>query len=310
MNLSHLHYFRKLAEIQHYAKAAKQLNITQPSLSNAISSLEQELGVSLFQRTGRNIQLTKYGQEFLVYVSAGLERIDKGVDIMKEYAGVSEGGKIDLGCIITVQTEYIPRLLNGYKFDADTSVSFNVREDTSVPLTAGLMDGTYDVVFSARGTDDPSIVYTPVLSQKVVVAMSRTSPLAEKEFIVPGDLAGYPVISYSDTIPLGKAVKDRMETLAVDGIAYEYLDESILAGFASNGVEVALMLDTFFLKSVERIEVRPFYNDAEEKKTFHHRIYMAYSDANYHPRCVDRFIEYVTLYKQLDEAGPDEVFID
>ena len=61
MNLSQLYYFRKLAELQHYAKAAKELYITQPSLSNAISSLEQELGVSLFQKTGRNIHLTKYG---------------------------------------------------------------------------------------------------------------------------------------------------------------------------------------------------------------------------------------------------------
>lgn len=63
MNLSQLYYFRKLAELQHYAKAAKELYITQPSLSNAISSLEQELGVSLFQKTGRNIHLTKYGGE-------------------------------------------------------------------------------------------------------------------------------------------------------------------------------------------------------------------------------------------------------
>ena len=69
MNLPQLYYFRKLAEVQHYTEAAKALYITQPSLSDSIASLEKELGVSLFQKKGRNIQLTKYGEEFYQYVS-------------------------------------------------------------------------------------------------------------------------------------------------------------------------------------------------------------------------------------------------
>ena len=52
MNLQQLYYFRKLAEVQHYTKAAKALYITQPSLSDSIASLEHELSVSLFQKKG------------------------------------------------------------------------------------------------------------------------------------------------------------------------------------------------------------------------------------------------------------------
>ena len=104
MNLSQLYYFRKLAELQHYTKAAKELFITQPTLSGSISSLEQELGVSLFQKAGRNVELTKYGAEFLKYVNASLEQLDKGIAIMKGYSGEGDGGVIDLGCIITLQT--------------------------------------------------------------------------------------------------------------------------------------------------------------------------------------------------------------
>ena len=112
MNLSQLYYFRKLAELQHYTKAAKELFITQPTLSGSISSLEQELGVSLFQKAGRNVELTKYGAEFLKYVNASLEQLDKGIAIMKGYSGEGDGGVIYLGCIITLQTEFLPRLLN------------------------------------------------------------------------------------------------------------------------------------------------------------------------------------------------------
>lgn len=196
MNLSQLYYFRKLAELQHYAKAAKELYITQPSLSNAISSLEQELGVSLFQKTGRNIHLTKYGAEFLAYVNKGLEQIDKGIAIMKNYAGTGDGGKIDLGCIITVQTDFIPKLLNGYKA-AVGGVAFNVREDTSIPLVKDLLSGCYDVVFCAKGNEDPDLAYVPVLTQKVVVAMSSDCPLVEKEFVTPTDLLEQHLITTS-----------------------------------------------------------------------------------------------------------------
>lgn len=56
--------FSKVAQLQHYHQAAKELNISQPSLSRSIANLEEELGVSLFQKNGRNIELTKYGSIF------------------------------------------------------------------------------------------------------------------------------------------------------------------------------------------------------------------------------------------------------
>ena len=65
MNLYHLRYFVTLAHLEHYTKAADVLAITQPSLSHAISSLEEELGVKLFEKNGRNVSLTKYGKSFL-----------------------------------------------------------------------------------------------------------------------------------------------------------------------------------------------------------------------------------------------------
>ena len=58
MNLSHLRYFVELAHTRHYTRAAEHLFITQPSLSHAIGQLESELGVPLFERSGRNTTLT------------------------------------------------------------------------------------------------------------------------------------------------------------------------------------------------------------------------------------------------------------
>ena len=75
MNLYHLRYFSTLAHIEHYTKAADILAITQPSLSYAISTLEEELGVKLFEKNGRNVTLTKYGKVFLKDVEEVLNRL-------------------------------------------------------------------------------------------------------------------------------------------------------------------------------------------------------------------------------------------
>ena len=80
MNLYHLRYFVTLAHLEHYTKAADVLAITQPSLSHAISSLEEELGVKLFEKNGRNVSLTKYGKSFLEDVEQTLNRLDSSVN--------------------------------------------------------------------------------------------------------------------------------------------------------------------------------------------------------------------------------------
>ena len=81
MNLYHLRYFSTLAHIEHYTKAADILAITQPSLSYAISTLEEELGVKLFEKNGRNVTLTKYGKVFLNDVEEVLNRLDSSVTV-------------------------------------------------------------------------------------------------------------------------------------------------------------------------------------------------------------------------------------
>lgn len=151
MNLSQLYYFSKLADLQHYtALQQKSSSSRNPTASGSISSLENELGVALFQKKGRNVELTKYGAEFLEYVNAALEQLDKGVAVMKSYSGESDGGLIDLGCIITVQTDYIPQLLNQYHRSSDHRYDFNISQKRSQELLGSLNEGQFDVVFCAR----------------------------------------------------------------------------------------------------------------------------------------------------------------
>ena len=99
MNIEYLKYFSELAKIQHYGKAAKALNISQPGLSHAIKSLEEEYGVPLFQKEGRNVSLSHYGKELMKDVDnpRDVEAIARELGVsyswfrktFKEYTGIS-----------------------------------------------------------------------------------------------------------------------------------------------------------------------------------------------------------------------------
>ena len=67
VNFQHLEYFNELAKTQYMAQAAQNLGISQPTLSYAVKKLEEELGVPLFEKSGRNIRLTVYGKSFAEY---------------------------------------------------------------------------------------------------------------------------------------------------------------------------------------------------------------------------------------------------
>ena len=84
MTLQQLRYFCVTAEVLHYTRAAALLYISQPSLSYALSKLEKELNMPLFEKQGKQIALTRYGAEFLPYAKRALSELSKGQERLKE----------------------------------------------------------------------------------------------------------------------------------------------------------------------------------------------------------------------------------
>lgn len=287
MNLSQLYYFSKLSELEHFSKAAKELYITQPSLSHAIKSLETELGVQLFEREGRRMRLTPFGKEFAIYVKRGLREIDKGVELAQEFNG-KLGGTVNVGAVLTVQGDYLPPLFHDFSENYGQEVKLNMFQGFSVPLVEGLENDKYDVVFAAAGERKPNLCYEHVLSHELVVVVNKDNPLAQRSSIGIPELSGYDVHTYRLGTPIGEEVNDLLMEYSLSA-KHDCEDEVSLGGIISAMPnDIALATFTISLKAFDHLR---FLRIEEVPQDFH-PIYLIYKRDAYRSCAAERFIQF------------------
>ena len=286
MNLQQLYYFRKLAEVQHYTEAAKALYITQPSLSDSIASLESELSVALFQKKGRGIELTKYGQEFYQYVNQSLGVLEHGIAIMKEKSD-SVTGTIDVGCIPTLLGDFLPDALDLYH-EKHPQVNFNIFQDKSIPVAEGVSAGDYDIGFCSMVENKEDLVFVPITYQELIVIVRNGHPLARYDSMELTALRDYTLSTYRDTIPIGKTIRKILKDKGLEA-AYSYDDEISIAGRISRSSKAAIVADTPFLKQFDNLK-KIHLTDVPLGTRM---LYMVYSKKNFITAAVEAFANFM-----------------
>lgn len=287
MNLSQLYYFSKLSELEHFSKAAKELYITQPSLSHAIKSLETELGVKLFEREGRRMRLTPFGKEFATYVKRGLREIDKSVELAQEFNG-KLGGTVNVGAVLTVQGDYLPPLFHDFSENYGQEVKLNMFQGFSIPLVEGLGNDKYDVVFAAAGERKPNLCYEHVLSHELVVVVNKDNPLAQRDSISISELSDYELHTYRVGTPIGEEVNDLLAEYSLSA-KHDCEDEVSLGGIISSRPnDIALATLTISLKAFEHLR----FLRIEGLPQDFHPIYLIYKRDAYRSCAAERFIQF------------------
>lgn len=289
MNLQQLYYFRKLAEVQHYTEAAKALYITQPSLSDSIASLEHELSVSLFQKKGRGIQLTKYGQEFYEYVNQALGILEHGIAAVREKSD-SVTGTIDIGCIPTLLGDFLPNALDLYH-EKCPQVSFNIFHEKSIPVAEGVSAGTYDIGLCSMVENKDDLVFVPITYQELVVIVRNDHPLAVHDSIELTALKGYMLSTYRDTIPIGKTIRKILKEKGMEAV-YSYDDEISIAGRINHSSKTAIVADTPFLKQFDNLKKIHLTDVPKDTRM----LYLVYSKKNFITAAVEAFANFMVAH--------------
>ena len=241
MNLYHLRYFVTLAHLEHYTKAAEILSITQPSLSHAISSLESELGVKLFEKDGRNVVLTKCGQAFLADVEQALDMLDSSINKL-QMTGFGEG-RIDIVELRTLSSAVVPNFVKGF-LDSTPNKKIDFYFHSSTGLTSdmiqGLKERKYDIAFCSKMDNEPLVEFVPVAKQELVLIVPEGHPLDGKTSIDLKEALTYPHIVFSKRSGLRHVIDKLFEKCGgYPQIAYSMEEDQGVAGLVGAGWALA-----------------------------------------------------------------------
>ena len=288
MTLNQLGYFHQAAVLQHFNQAAEKMNISEPSLSRSIAALEDELGVTLFEKRGRNVILTKAGEIFLEHATQILDDVKRAENKMHHLA--TDGGHIDIAYVSPLAREYIPHTVRNFlSLEQNKNITFNFNQDITSVNIEGLKKGAYDLIFGSYSANEPNIEFVPIIKQEIVAILPAGHPLSRKEALQAADFADYQVLGYSRHSGLGKYTRSFFKE---HGIAPNFIcespDENGIASLVAQGFGIALVADVDTIYR-DDICIRPLISS----ESFSHTVYMGYMRGKYQLPAVQRFIAFV-----------------
>jgi LysR family hydrogen peroxide-inducible transcriptional activator len=196
MELHQLRYFCAVAETGSFSRAAEQSHIAQPSLSQQILKLEDELGARLFDRLGRSVRLTDLGKAFLPRARAVLRELEaaKG-DVVERKESVA--GPLSIGVIPTVAPYYLPPQLTSFTRQFPQAHLTVVEEITPVLLDR-LRASTVDVAILALPIRGHEFDAFPLLTERLFAALPRKHAFARRNSLSLKDLRKEPFLLLRD----------------------------------------------------------------------------------------------------------------
>ncbi len=196
MELRHLRYFVTVAEELHFGRAAARLFIAQPPLSQQIRQLEQELGVALFARTSRRVQLTPAGTAFLAEARQILTGVAAAADTAKR-AARGETGWLGIGFAASATYDLLPAVLHDFRA-AFPEVALSLQELNAAEQASALHGNVIHVGFARPYAPEPDAVVHAVQREPFLVALPDAHPLTRSAFLRLSALAEEPFISFPE----------------------------------------------------------------------------------------------------------------
>lgn len=241
VELRHLRYFVAVAEELHFGRAAERLHMAQSPLSQQIRQLEREVGVALFVRTTRRVELTPAGAALLRYARASLREAATGIDVARRTAA-GELGLLRIGFVDSAAYQLLPRLLPAFHA-AHPRIGVQLRELTTVEQRARL-GGEIDVGIVRDATSDDDAVVLPLVTERLVAAVAAGHRLAGRTRITLAELADESFIVFpDDRVPdnVGRLVRLCRSSGFTPRVGQRALQHATVLGLVESRYGVALL---------------------------------------------------------------------
>lgn len=207
MNIRELTYFIEVAKEKGFTKASKNLFVCQSALSKAIKSFENDLDITLIDRTSKNFKLTPEGQLFYENGVIALKVINEQLTMLLDSVSI-EKGKIKLGVPPVISTIYFTSLIQNFK-DTYPSIDLQITEAGANTVKTKVDNGDIDIGVVILPFNSDNFNITPIFQAEVVVIVNKKHPFAEKNEISLVELKNEEFISLDETYMLYDRIKFR-----------------------------------------------------------------------------------------------------
>jgi LysR family transcriptional regulator, transcription activator of glutamate synthase operon len=256
MELRQIRYFIEVAERQHVTEAAENLNVAQSAVSYQLTKLEDELGVKLLERVGRNIKVTQIGKVFLQDVKSALKMLDEAKEKVDEYLD-PQAGSIKIGYPTSLARYWLPNVISAYKQDVP-NVNFHLRQGSYAYLIDAVKNGEIDLAFLGPvPMKDPDLEAKILFMENIVALLPNHHPLADRKSLYLSDLRTDSFVLFPKGYVLRKIAVDACLAAGFEPkITSEGEDMDALKGLVSAGIGVSLLPESTFYDSVPRFTVK------------------------------------------------------
>lgn len=192
-DLPDLRAFVAVAKLGSFRAAAAELHLSQPALSRRIEKLEGALGVRLFHRTTRKVDMTTVGREFSYRATDILNSLELSLMGIRDVAA-HVSGEVTIACIPSAVRYFLPRILKIYHERYPQILVRIIDQGANEVLTTVLRQEA-DFGLNYIGTQEPDLEFEPILKEPFVVACRPEHPLARKKKVTWSDLKAYDYMS-------------------------------------------------------------------------------------------------------------------
>lgn len=246
MELTQLEYFLTVARLEHMTSASRALSITQPALSHAISKLESELGVPLFERNGRNVQLNRYGKMFSRWVEEAITSIGKGKQEIEEWSN-PETGVIHISYLNILGVDLVPSLIRDYQA-VSPKVRFDLYQGNHGDIDEALENGTSDMLITSRETTMDNNEWMIIRRMPIFIVVSTAHRFAARSSVSLFELSGEPFVGLKTRCGLKATISSLFAHTNFEmASTYEAEDLITVAGFIKAGLGVSVLPQTLGL---------------------------------------------------------------
>ncbi len=188
MELHQLEYVLAVAKCKSFTRAAEEIKISQSSLSQQIGKLENELSLSLFDRSTRSVEITAVGAEFIKHAHNIVSKVAEARQNILDYVSLKKGN-LSLGTIPILGHYDLPSLIATFQKNFP-DISLDILEEMDEELLQMVHFSKIDAAFVQRTHPDLDLRYYPLLLDKMVAVVSPRHPLAYRKSVDLRELAG------------------------------------------------------------------------------------------------------------------------